>query len=124
MHERLGFRSVRNLIESWVELRTSGTGLHLVIEAAAPLSHGASGDLRTEIADVVAALCDENLRRGRILQLPTVGGELARRFPDPVPLFRRLGFANLTELIRSYEDFEVIWQNPRWVVLRRGRPRG
>jgi hypothetical protein len=121
-HERLGFRTVRALVQSWNEFQVSGKGVHVVIRFAnSNLEEADSGDLRSEVAAVIAALIAESSREERILQLPTVGAKLAKMFPASVPLFRRLGFSNLTELIRSYDDFEVVWQAPRWIVVRRSQ---
>lgn len=121
LHERLGFHSVRALVESCDEFQTFRDGLDVIIEFKASASTQDAGDLRREIAAVIASLLDASERKGRILQLPTVGAELGKRFPGDLPLFRRLRLSNLTELIRSYGDFEVVWQDPRWVVRRHGQ---
>lgn len=121
LHERLGFHSVRALVESCDEFQTFRDGLDVIIEFKVSASTQDAGDLRREIAAVIASLIDASERKGRILQLPTVGAELGKRFPGDVPLFRRLRLSNLTALIRSYGDFEVVWQDPRWVVRRHGQ---
>jgi hypothetical protein len=119
VHERLGFDSVRSLVGSWDELRMGRTDADVVIELKDSTGSGGGGDLRDEVGAAIAGMIDESTRKGKILQLPTVGAELAKLFPGKVPLFRHFRFTNLTELIRSYSDFEVVWEEPRWIVVRR-----
>jgi len=79
--------------------------------------------LRNEVAAVISNLLDKSTSKHRALWLSKVNFELAKRFPGAEPTFSQLGMSNLTELIQSYEDFEVVWQNRRWVVHRCGQTR-
>lgn len=124
VHKRLGFRSLRALVESWGEFEFFGSGWGVKVQYKAKNPVPAekpkqTQNLRDKVGIRIAYLLDDSERRGRILQLPTLAAELAKRFHDEVPLIRRLGFRSLTELVRSYDDFDVVWQEPRWIVVRR-----
>ena len=121
VHKRLGFDTVWALVQTWDELKTLRMGLGVLVEFKNSESSRNAGDLRGEVAAVVGSLIDESSRNYRILELSTVQIELECRFPGRVSSFRRLGFSNLAELIRSYEDFELKWQDPLWFVLRRSK---
>ena len=75
--------------------------------------------LRSQVATLISVLIDRNDKARKMLQLPNIGKELRERFPDGEPVFRRLGFQNLTQLIRSYPDFEVILEDSRWIAKYR-----
>lgn len=119
VHERLGFTSVRSLVASWDVLREERTEADVVIGLKNSEVSGGGGDLREVVGGAIANMIDESTRKGKVLQLPTAAASLAKLFPGDQPLFRRLQFKNLTELVRSYSDFEVVWEEPRWIVVRR-----
>lgn len=119
LHERLGFHSLRSLVASWSELQIRGTKEHAVVELDVPTSPVTSRDWRWDVGTAINRMLDGSGRKGQVLQLITVEAELERLFPGKVLLCRRLGFANITDLIRSYEDFEVVWEAPRWIVVLR-----
>jgi OST-HTH/LOTUS domain len=116
VHKTLGFATLTDLVVSFDEFTVMGGHPRWVVQFREVRQPVAVEDLRYEVITVISDLLDRSNLRQLPLHLPFVGLELAERFPESKPVHRSLGFETLTDLIRSFDDFSVTGEHPRWIV--------
>ncbi len=115
-HRNLGFETLTDLILSFNDFTISGEHPKWRVEYRNEPDATAAGDLRDRVGVAIRDLIDRSEADQRPLYLPVVGLELSRCFPEARPVHTNLGFATLTDLINSFDDFEVTGVHPHWFV--------
>jgi hypothetical protein len=118
-HRNLGFETLTDLILSFGDFAVTGDHPKWSVEYRNEQKVATAGDLRDRVGAVILDLIDRSKAEQRSLYLPIVGLELSRCFPEARPVHSNLGFATLTDLINSFDDFEVTGVHPQWFVQYR-----
>ncbi|HTI72218.1 MAG TPA: OST-HTH/LOTUS domain-containing protein [Candidatus Limnocylindria bacterium] len=116
VHRSLGFDTLTDLILSFDEFAVTGDHPRWEVRYRDIPPSSSGEDLRYDVGTLVTDLIERSISEQRPLYLTTVGFALAERFPDARPIQRALGFATLTELLKSFRDFTVTGKHPRWLV--------
>lgn len=119
VHKTLGFGTLTDLVLSFDEFTVTGEHPRWLVQYREDRPTADVEDLRYEVSTAIGDLIDRSNLKQLPLHLPMVGLELAERFPESKPVHRSLGFETLTDLIRSFDDFSVIGEHPRWIVQYR-----
>ncbi len=124
VHERLGFRRLKDFLQSIPSIDLVGEGASTVVvkanireihasaqnvpmkgPVAQPLIEASRNDLRKEIRAELMLLLTST-RDNPSVSLAFLGNVLRKRFGLPLT-YRRLGFLTLKDLVKSYDEFEV-----------------
>ncbi|MGC3988991.1 MAG: OST-HTH/LOTUS domain-containing protein [Chthoniobacteraceae bacterium] len=119
IHLALGYPSLWELVESFRDFEIGGEHPRWVVEPRSQQKALTSTDLRSEVAATVSYLIERHNLSQQPLLLLVIGNELARRFPEAKPVHKSLGFATLTDLILSFDNFTVSGEHPSWIVKLR-----
>lgn len=116
IQKSLGFGTLTDLVLSFDDLIVTGEHPHWVVEYRDDTTPLEVENLREEVGTAIADLLDRAEATKKPLHLPAVGLALSDRFSQLKPIYRALGFDNLTELIVSFPDFVVTGSHPTWLV--------
>jgi len=116
IHRSLGFQTLTDLVWSFDQFKVTGNHPKLVVEHREEAFSLEREDLRSEVEVVIGELLSQFISEERPLYLPILGFTLADQFPNYKPVYRKLGFDSLTDLVVSYERFAIYGEHPRWTV--------
>jgi hypothetical protein len=118
VHRHLGFETLTELIHSFGDFAVTGEHPKWRVGYRVGEESVVGGDLRYEVWALINNLIDRHIVNDRPLYLPTIGIELTRRFPGTTPV-HNLGFETLGDMVRSFDDFVITGEHPKWIVQYR-----
>ena len=119
VYQNLGFETLTDLILSFGDFAVVGEHPRWQVQYRDDQQADVGGNLRYQVWVVITDLIDRSIGEKRTLYLPSVGSKLSRNFLGTTPVYQNLGFATLTDLINSFDDFVVAGEHPRWLVQYR-----